>query len=339
MAKILVTGGAGYIGSHTCVDLIQHGYEVVLVDNFSNSFEKGPIESIIKVTNGSIHTYQTDLRDYLASNKIFEDHPDIVGIIHFAALKAVGESTEEPILYFDNNISSLNNILQLAAQYEVSHFIFSSSCTVYGQADELPVTESTPLSEAESPYGRTKQIGEMILQDVARYTDINVISLRYFNPAGAHHSGYLGESSKKVALNLVPVITETAAGLRPQCIVFGNDYDTRDGSCVRDYIHVEDLAHAHKLALDYLLEKKNTEKYEIFNLGIGNGVTVLEAIEAFESVCGQKLNYKIGPRRSGDIVAIYSNYDRASKLLHWSPQYGIEDIMKTAWYWQQHKLY
>ncbi len=336
MAKVLVTGGAGYIGSHTAVDLLQHGHQVVTVDNHSNAYEAA-VDHINKITGQDVSHYKIDLRDAEATYRIFEEHADITAIIHFAALKAVGESTEQPLAYFDNNMKSLINVLNGGQQAGVRNFIFSSSCTVYGQATDLPVTEETEMKEAESPYGRTKQLGEYMLKDIAQFTDMRVISLRYFNPAGAHQSGLLGESSKKIALNLVPVITETAAGKRHECVIFGDDYDTRDGSCVRDYIHVEDLAHAHTCAVNYLDNEKNQEPYEVFNLGIGDGVTVLEAIKAFEEVSGEKLNYRIGPRRPGDVIAIYSNYKRAKKYLGWEPKYDIADIMRTAWYWENHR--
>ena len=317
MPKVLVCGGAGYIGSHTAVDLIENGYEVITVDNHHNSF-LASIEHIGKITGYTPMHYQVDMCDLDALVAIFERHPDIEAIIHFAALKAVGESTQKPLLYFENNIKSLLNILHAAEKYEVKYFIFSSSCTVYGEATDLPVTEETEMKEAESPYGRTKQLGEYILKDMAGYSDLNIISLRYFNPAGAHSSGLLGEAPKQEALNLIPVITETAAGKREECVVHGDDYDTRDGSCIRDYIHIEDLAAAHTAAVKYLIDQKNADNYEVLNLGIGEGVTVLEAIRAFEEVSGVDLNYRIGPRRAGDIVAIYSSYDRAKERLGWN---------------------
>lgn len=336
MSRVLVTGGAGYIGSHTVVDLIEHGYDTIIIDNHINSYEAS-IEYIEKITGIPPKHYYEDLCDKDSLEDIFLKHQPIDAIIHFAALKAVGESTEKPLLYFENNMKSLLNVLAMAQKYDIKNIIFSSSCTVYGQASDLPVTEQTEMKEAESPYGRTKQLGEYILKDLARYTDMNVISLRYFNPAGAHHSGLLGEAPKQIALNLVPVITETAAGKRDHCVVYGNDYPTRDGSCIRDYIHVEDLASAHTQAVSYLLSGRNEESYEVFNLGIGEGVTVLEAIEAFEKVSGQKLNYTIGPRRPGDIVAIYSNYEKARDRLGWMPKYGIEDIMRSAWAWENNR--
>ena len=336
MAKILVTGGAGYIGSHTAVDLINNGHNVITVDNHHNAYEAS-IDHIEKITGQRPIHYKVDLCDSVATKGIFSAHPDIDAVIHFAALKAVGESTEKPLLYFENNIKSLLNVISGARSIGTHNLIFSSSCTVYGQATDLPVTEETLMKEAESPYGRTKQLGEYMLKDLAQYSDLKVISLRYFNPAGAHHSGLLGEASKQKALNLVPVITETAAGKRKECVVFGDDYDTRDGSCVRDYIHIEDLAAAHTCAVQYQLNQKTRDPYAVFNLGIGDGVTVLEAIKAFEEISNQKLNYRIGPRRSGDVIAIYSNYEKAKAVLGWEPKYGIKEIMNTAWQWENNR--
>lgn len=333
MSKVLVTGGCGYIGSHTLVNLIEQGHSVISVDNNVNSYQSA-LEGVFKITGINVLNYTYDLCDEELVKEVFEKHTDIEVVIHFAALKAVGESVEKPLLYFKNNITSLLNVLQQAQAFNVKNFIFSSSCTVYGQASDLPVTESTEMKDAESPYGRTKQIGEFILQDMAAYTDLKVLSLRYFNPGGAHISGHIGEASRVKALNLVPVITETAIGKREKCIVYGDDYETRDGSCIRDYIHVMDLADAHVKATDYLLSKKNNDQYEVFNLGIGEGISVLEAIKAFEDVSGRKLNYEIGPRRPGDIIAVYSNYDKAKTLLNWQPKYNIKDIMSTAWKWE-----
>jgi len=261
---------------------------------------------------------------------------DISGVIHFAALKSVNESVTRPLEYFRNNLNSLINVLECCKQYDVKGFIFSSSCSVYGNAKELPVTEETPFEAAESPYARTKQIGEQIVQDfAANNPNTNTIMLRYFNPAGAHETALIGEQPKKTAWNLVPVITETAIGKRESMVVFGDDYDTRDGSCVRDYIHVMDISNAHTKAVQYLFGDKNVSNYEIFNLGIGEGVTVIEAIKAFEKVSNKKLNYTIAPRREGDVVAIYANNDKAMNLLGWSPTRGIEDIMRTAWKWEE----
>lgn len=335
MPKVLVTGGCGYIGSHTIVDLLDNGFEVLSVDNLYNSSEAA-LDGVEAITGVRVHNYRLDLCDMEGCRQIFLDHPDIEGIIHFAALKHVGESFFQPLRYFRNNLNSLINVLDCMEEFGVRHHIFSSSCSVYGNATELPVTEQTPLQEAESPYARTKQMGEQIIADFSRVRhDSSSILLRYFNPAGAHESALIGESPVNAASNLVPVITETAIGKRPEVVVFGDDYDTRDGSCVRDYIHVMDLANAHTKALQYLLECRNSINCEVFNLGIGEGVTVLEAIHAFEKTTGQKLNYRIGDRRPGDVVAVYADYDKAARLLHWQPTRNIEDIMRTAWEWQK----
>jgi len=310
---------------------------VISVDNYINS-DKSSLKGIQKVTGKKVRNYKIDLCNKTKTRKIFEDNPGITGIIHFAALKSVEESVEKPLLYFQNNNNSLLNILECAKEFKVKSFIFSSSCTVYGNAKDLPVTESTPFQRAESPYGLTKQMGEQMIEDFSNANPkINSILLRYFNPAGAHESGLLGESPVNVARNLVPIITEVAIGRRKALTVFGDDYKTRDGSCVRDYIHVMDLANAHTKALQSLMKKKNQSNCEAYNLGIGEGATVLEAIYAFEKVSEQKLNYKIGPRRSGDVVAIYSNHKKASKDLKWFPTRNMEDIMRTAWVWEQNR--
>ncbi len=335
MSKVLVTGGCGYIGSHTIVDLIDNGFEVISVDNLSNS-SADVLDGVEAITGKRVKNYAIDLCWEDAVRQIFEDNRDIKGIIHFAALKLVGESVLQPIRYFRNNLNSLLNILDCMEHYEAPHLIFSSSCSVYGNAEVLPVTEETPLQEAESPYARSKQMGEQIIRDFSRiHPRHNSILLRYFNPAGAHESALIGESPTNPASNLVPVITETAMGKRPEMMVFGDDYNTRDGSCIRDYIHVMDLANAHTKALQYLLEGKNTDNLEIFNLGIGEGVSVLEAIQAFMKVTGRPLHYRIGERRPGDVVAIYANNDKAARLLGWEPQRDINDIMRTAWAWEQ----
>ncbi len=335
MAKILVTGGCGYIGSHTLVDLIDNGFEVVSADNFHNS-HVSVLDGIKEITGKQVKNYNLNLCDLAATRQIFIDNPDIEGIIHFAALKAVGESVDKPLLYFQNNLGSLLNILECMKEFEVKNLIFSSSCSAYGNADELPVTENTPFKEAESPYARTKQMGEHILEDFAKkYTSYNCISLRYFNPAGAHESAIIGESPTNNASNLVPVVTGTAIGKRAKITVFGTDYDTRDGSCIRDYIHVMDLANAHTKAMQFVIEGKNENNSEVFNLGIGAGVSVLEAIDAFEKVNKVKLNYELGPRRAGDVVAIYANFEKAAQLLGWQPKRNIEDIMRTAWEWEK----
>ncbi len=334
MKKVLVSGGCGYIGSHTIVDLIDNGFDVVSVDNHINSDPK-VLKRIEKITGKKVKNYKIDLCNEKKLQKVFKENKDIVGIIHFAALKSVGDSVEKPLWYFKNNLNSTLNLLEAAKTYKVKNFIFSSSCTVYGNAKKLPVTEETPLLKAESPYGLTKQMGEEIIESFSKANPKhNSILLRYFNPGGAHESKLMGESPTQ-AMNLVPVITEQAIGKRKSITVFGDDYDTRDGSCVRDYIHVMDLANAHTKAMQYLLKKKNKTNCEAYNLGIGEGATVLEVINAFEKVSGKKLNYKIGPRREGDVIAIYSNYKKAKKRLKWQPKRNIEDIMRTAWEWEK----
>ncbi|MCB0549404.1 MAG: UDP-glucose 4-epimerase GalE [Phaeodactylibacter sp.] len=335
MSKVLVTGGCGYIGSHTIVDLIDNGFDVISVDNLSNSSEE-VLNGIEAITGKRVKNYNIDLCWEEATRQIFEEHPDIEGIIHFAALKLVGESVHQPVRYFRNNLNSLLNLLDCMDQYKIPSLIFSSSCSVYGNTTELPVTESTPFQEAESPYARTKQMGEQIIRDFSRvHPQQKSILLRYFNPAGAHESALIGEAPTNPASNLVPVITETAIGKRQEMTVFGDNYDTRDGSCVRDYIHVMDLANAHTKALQYLMKGKNSDNLEVFNLGIGEGVTVLEAINAFMMVTAQPLSYQMGERRPGDVVAIYANNDRAANLLGWEPQRDIRDIMRTAWEWEK----
>jgi len=335
--KVLVTGGCGYIGSHTIVDLIKNGFEVISADNLSNS-DLRVLDGIKAITGKQVRNYTVDLCDRAASLQIFAENPDLTGIIHFAALKLVGESVEQPVLYFRNNLDSLLNILEGMQKYQVPHLIFSSSCSVYGNALELPVTEKTPLQEAESPYGRSKQMGEQIIRDVLPASPaMQSILLRYFNPAGAHETALIGESPTNPASNLVPVITETAMGLRKEMTVFGVDYPTRDGSCIRDYIHVMDLAEAHTKALQYLMAGRQPTPFDIFNLGIGQGVSVLEAVHAFEKVAGKKLNYKIGPRRPGDVIAIYADKSKAESLLGWTPSRNIEAIMESAWKWEQQR--
>lgn len=334
MQTILVTGGCGYIGAHTIVDLIENGFNVISVDNLSRASDQS-IVGIEKITGKKIKNYKVDLTDKVATENIFIENPGITGIIHFAAYKAVGESVELPLDYYENNLFSLVHLLQMSVKYQAKHFIFSSSCTVYGNPDTTRVTEATPLQTAASPYGATKQMGEVIVKDAAHTYPISAILLRYFNPVGAHPSTAIGELPIGRPQNLVPAITQTAIGKLPKMQVHGTDYDTRDGSCIRDYIHVCDIAHAHTLALQYSI-KKNQEKFcEVFNLGTGNGITVLEAIQAFEKVSGVKLNYEIGPRRAGDIVAIYANNDKAVKELGWNCKYGLDEMMLTAWQWEQ----
>jgi UDP-glucose 4-epimerase len=333
MKKILVTGGCGYIGAHTIVDLIENGFDVISADNNSRSNEN-ILNAVEKITGKTVKNYKVDLCIYDDTCAIFQENPDIAGIIHFAAYKAVGESVEKPLLYFENNLNSLINILKCADEFAVPNFVFSSSCTVYGNPDAIPVTEETPMKPAESAYGRTKQMGEKIVSDAVNANKNNAILLRYFNPVGAHPSALMGELPIGKPQNLVPGITQTAIGKLPMMKVWGNDYDTRDGSCVRDYIHVCDIAHAHTLALNYLLENKNETNCDIFNLGTGDGLTVLEIINAFEKTSGVKLNYEIGPRRPGDVVAIYANNDKAKNLLGWLPKYSLQDMMDTAWKWE-----
>jgi UDP-glucose 4-epimerase len=333
MSKILVTGGCGYIGIHTIVDLIQNGYDVISVDNNSRS-NIGMLKNAEKIVGQKIKNYQVDLCNYDETNAIFEENDDISGIIHFAAYKAVGESVDNPLMYFENNLTSLINILKCADEFNVPHFVFSSSCTVYGNPDAIPVTEDTPQKPAESPYGATKQMGEVIVTDASKSSEMQSILLRYFNPVGAHPSILLGETPVGRPANLVPAITQTAIGKLPDMNVYGTDYPTKDGSCVRDYIHVSDIAHAHTLALNFLIQKKNTKKVEIFNLGTGDGYTVLEVIKAFEKVSGVQLNYHLGPRRGGDVVAIYANNSKAKNELGWIPKYNLENMMDTAWQWE-----
>ena len=333
MKKILVTGGCGYIGVHTFVDLIQNGFDVISVDNNSRS-SADILLSAEKITGKKIKNYAVDLCDWEATKNIFKENNNIEGIIHFAAYKAVGESVEKPLMYFENNNTSLVNILKCAEAFNVPHFVFSSSCTVYGNPDTIPVTEDTPQKPAESPYGATKQMGEVIVTDTVKSNSMQAILLRYFNPVGAHPSILLGEIPLGRPANLVPAITQTAIGKLPMMQVYGNDYDTRDGSCLRDFIHVSDIAHAHTLALNYLIGKKNKSKAEIFNLGTGDGYTVLEVIKAFEKTSGVKLNYQIGPRRPGDVIAIYANNNKAKTELGWQPKYNLDDMMDTAWRWE-----
>jgi UDP-glucose 4-epimerase len=333
MNKILVTGGCGYIGAHTIVDLIENGFDPISIDNNSTS-TNALLNGIKEITGISVKNYKVDLCNFDETYAVFQENTDIKGIIHFAAFKAVGESVEKPLMYFENNLFSLINILKCAKEFKVPHFIFSSSCTVYGSPDKIPVTEESPTKPAESPYGATKQMGEQIVSDVTASGEMESILLRYFNPVGAHPTALIGELPVGRPQNLVPAITQTAIGKIKEVTVYGDDYPTRDGSCIRDYIHVCDIAHAHTLALQYLIENKNTNRCEIYNLGTGNGVSVLEAILAFEKVSGNKLNYKIGPRRPGDIMAIYANNSLAKEKLGWIPKYSLDEMMATAWKWE-----
>ncbi|OFX60637.1 MAG: UDP-glucose 4-epimerase GalE [Bacteroidetes bacterium GWB2_41_8] len=335
MKQILVTGGAGYIGSHTAVELINAGYEVVIVDNLSNSGIES-LDGIEKITGIRPAFEQFDLVEKDKLEDFFTRYKNIVAIIHFAASKAVGESVEIPLVYYRNNLVSLINLLECQLKFGISNIVFSSSCTVYGQPDQLPVTENTPRKDAESPYGNTKRVNEDILKDtIAANPAIKGIALRYFNPVGAHPSALIGELPLGVPANLVPFITQTAAGLRSELKVFGNDYDTVDGSAVRDYINVVDLAKAHVVAVERLLDNKNKSGYEIFNLGTGNGISVLEAVQAFEKASGVKLNYKIVGRRAGDIEKIWADTTFANEELGWKAETGLEETMLSAWLWEK----
>jgi len=335
MAKILVTGGCGYIGSHTLVDLIENGYDVISVDNNSRS-SSAILKGVERITGTPIKNYKVDLCNFDDTFAIFEENHDIKGIIHFAAFKAVGESVLKPLMYFENNLTSLINLLKCVQEFKTPWFVFSSSCTVYGEPDTPIVTEESPIKPAASPYGATKQMGEQILAEFQKANHTKIVLLRYFNPVGAHPTALIGELPIGRPQNLVPAITQTAVGKLPKMIVHGNDYPTRDGSNVRDYVHVSDIAHAHTLAIKYLEEGKSKTNLEIFNLGTGNGVSVLEAIKSFEKVSGVKLNYEIGARRPGDIIAIYANNDKAKKTLAWQPRYSLDEMMNTAWKWEQH---
>ena len=332
--KILVTGGLGFIGSHTVVELQNEGFEVVIIDNLSNSSEE-VLKGIVAITGKTPLYEKLDLREKTSVQNFFKKHNDIDGVIHFAASKAVGESVENPLLYYENNINTLVYILQELQQKAETNFIFSSSCTVYGQAEKMPITENAPIQPAMSPYGNTKQIGEEIITEVCKVSTINSILLRYFNPIGAHPSAEIGELPIGVPQNLIPYITQTGIGLRQELSVYGNDYPTPDGTCIRDYIHVVDLAKAHVIALQRLLNKKNIEKVETFNLGTGTGSSVLEVITAFEKVSGRKLPYKIVPRREGDVVSAYANTDKANAVLGWKVQSTLKEALASAWKWEQ----
>ena len=332
--KILVTGGLGFIGSHTVVELQNEGFDVIAIDNLSNS-SIDVLDGIERITGKKPLFENIDLRDKSAVQNFFSKYQDISGVIHFAASKAVGESVENPLLYYENNISALVYVLQELQQKPEANFIFSSSCTVYGQAEKMPITENAPVQQPMSPYGNTKKIGEEIIIDVAKVTNINAILLRYFNPIGSHRSAEIGELPIGVPQNLVPFITQTGFGLRKELSVYGDDYPTPDGTAVRDYIHVVDLAKAHVIALQRLLNKKNTTKVETFNLGTGTGSSVLEVIHTFEKVSGKKLPYKIVGRREGDITSAYANTDKANNVLGWKAKSTLEEAMASAWKWEQ----
>lgn len=334
MKKILVTGGLGYIGSHTVVELVNAGFEPVIIDNLSNS-SIDVLDRITKITGKKPQFVKLDLREKNSVTDFFKENEDIEGIIHFAASKAVGESVENPLLYYENNLNTLVYLLQECVARRIDNFIFSSSCTVYGEPDSLPITEDAPVKEATSPYGNTKQISEEILRDTCAVSKLKTIALRYFNPVGAHESAEIGELPIGVPQNLVPFITQTAAGVREILSVFGDDYPTEDGSCIRDYIHVVDLAKAHVVALQRLLENKNESNYEVFNLGTGRGSSVLEVVNAFENTTGEKLNYKIVGRRPGDVIAVYADTKKANDILGWKTERTMEDALASAWKWEK----
>lgn len=332
---ILVTGGTGFIGSHTTVELQQAGYDVVIVDNLSNS-KIEVLDGIEKITGIRPAFEQVDLRDYDATEAVFKKYPQICGIIHFAASKAVGESVQLPLVYYRNNVVSLVNLLELMPKYDVKGIIFSSSCTVYGQPkpENLPVTEEAPHQKATSPYGNTKEINEQIITDfIHSGAPIKSIVLRYFNPIGAHPSAEIGELPNGVPNNLIPFVTQTAMGIRKELTIFGNDYDTPDGTCIRDYIYVVDLAKAHVCSMTRVLDKE-TEPLEFFNVGTGNGYSTKEIVDSFERATGVKLNWKFGPRREGDIEKIWGNVDKANKILGWKAEANLDDVLATAWKWQ-----
>lgn len=336
--KILVTGGAGYIGSHTIIDILENSdHEVISIDNFSNS-DEATFDRIEQITGKRIKNYNVDISDYHAlKSKVFEIEKNIDGIIHFAALKAVGESVDKPVLYYYNNLNSMINLLKCTQKFNINYFIFSSSCTVYGNPSMIPVTETSPIGSTESPYGYTKVVGERILEDFTKTkAGFKAIALRYFNPVGAHMSGLNGELPKGRPNNLVPVVTQFASGWLDQLNVYGNDYNTRDGSAIRDYIHVSDISHAHLLALNSIAGNSDSKAYDIYNLGVGEGVTVFEVLNAFEKIFGKKLNYTVTDRRAGDVEAIFADNSKAQNELGWKPKYNIDDAMSSAWKWQQH---
>ena len=333
---VLVTGGTGFIGSHTTVELQQAGYKVVIVDNLSNS-SASVVDGIEKITGIRPAFEQVDCCDMPALRGVFEKYKDIKGIIHFAASKAVGESVEKPLLYYRNNLNSLINLLELMPQFGVKGIIFSSSCTVYGQPtpENLPVTESAPIQKALSPYGNTKQINEEIIQDyIHSGANIKSIILRYFNPIGAHPTAHIGELPNGVPMNLIPFVTQTAIGIRKQLKIFGNDYATPDGTCIRDYIYVVDLAKAHVKAMERVLENPDSDPVEVFNIGTGTGLSTLEVVQGFEKATGVKLNWEFAPRREGDIETVWGNVDKANKVLGWKAEANIEDVLRSAWKWQ-----
>jgi UDP-glucose 4-epimerase len=335
--KILVTGGTGYIGSHTVVELQEQGHEVIIIDNLSNSYVE-VVDNIEKISGIRPKFKQFDLKDEKRTLTFFNEHPDLCGVIHFAAYKAVGESVEKPLEYYQNNLQSLINVLNGMRENNISNIVFSSSCTVYGQPEELPVTEDAPIQKAWSPYGHTKQIAEDIIINSCKVTPLKGILLRYFNPIGAHKSALIGELPIGVPNNLVPFITQTAIGKRHELSVFGDDYNTPDGTAIRDYIHVVDLAKAHVIAIERLIQKSVKSNVEIFNLGTGNGLTVLEVIQSFEKVSGKKLNYKIVERRAGDIEKVWADTSFANRELGWKAEKSLDEMMISAWNWEKSLL-
>lgn len=334
MAKrILVTGGTGFIGSHTAVELQKAGYEVVIIDNLNNSF-KEVLNGIEKITGTKPEFEQIDLTDKKRLSDFFKKQKKFNGVIHFAAHKAVGESVQEPLKYYYNNLVSLTNLLEVMLETGTQNFVFSSSSTVYGQPDHLPVTESSPVQQPESPYGNTKKISEEVIEDTVKAKGLKAVALRYFNPIGAHASGNIGELPLGIPNNLIPYITQTAIGKREVLTVHGDDYPTPDGTCIRDYIHVVDLAKAHVKALARMEEGRNKNNFEVFNVGTGRGYSVMEVIKAFEAASGKKLNYKIGPRRAGDVIQIYADTSLANKELNWHAEEGLHSMVSSAWNWQ-----
>lgn len=334
MKKVLVTGGLGYIGSHTAVDLLEQGYEVIIIDNLSRS-KAEVMDGISHAAGRSPKLYKVDLCDKFALEDVFKNEKDIEGIIHFAAYKYVNESVQMPLLYYRNNVEGLLNLLDNVKKYSIKNFVFSSSCSVYGNIDKLPVSESTALNPTQSPYASTKLMGEMIIEDIKSEIPANFISLRYFNPVGAHTSGFIGETPTVIPSNLVPRITGTAIGKFEKLMIFGNELPTRDGSCIRDYIHVMDVAEAHTSALSYLSQFKNLHTHDIINIGSGKGVTVLELIAAFEKVTGIVLKKEVASPREGDVIAVYSDTTKSSSILNWKTKKSIEDMMLTAWNWEK----
>ncbi len=332
--KILVTGGLGFIGSHTVVSLVEHQHEVVIIDDLSNS-SLNVLDGIASIIGKKPEFHQVDVKDQDQLREFFKTHQDIEGCIHFAAFKAVGESVEKPLHYYQNNINALVYLLKELVRIPKCGLIFSSSCTVYGQAEKMPITEDAPVKQAESPYGNTKKVGEEIIRDTTKVSDLQAISLRYFNPIGAHPSAAIGELPKGTPQNLVPFITQTAIGKRKELAVFGNDYPTDDGTCIRDYIHVLDLAEAHVIAVERLVEQKNASQFEVFNVGTGKGNSVLEVVEAFQRATGEKLPYKIADRRPGDVISAYADTTKANDELGWKARFTLEEALKSAWEWEK----